>query len=105
MRTRIGDSLSMFFASTSATSFAGSGRAAFSLIGRTLSVLQPDSGTATQIAAHANSVRTSGLRFNANSPKTAAVNGNPRAEMQNRYPLGGESARARLKTQTLIEHS
>jgi hypothetical protein len=33
------------------------------------------------------------------------VNGIPRAEMQNRYPLGGDSARARPKTLSLIEHS
>ena len=64
-RTRIGDSMSMFLDWMSFTILSESGRAAFSLIGRTprLSVLQPDSAVAAPSAADKRRARTIGLRF------------------------------------------
>src|SRR5207237_2004039 len=68
----------MFLDSISATTFSGSGRAAFSLIGRTPSVLQPERTMAAESAAEARSVRTSGLRIKRKLPQAAADSGSPR---------------------------
>jgi hypothetical protein len=55
--------MSMFLDWISFTILSESGRAAFSLIGRTLSVLQPDSATVAPSAADTSRARMSGLRF------------------------------------------
>ena len=61
----------MFLDSISFTILSESGRAAFSLIGRTLrpSVLQPASATAAPSAAETSRARTSGLRFKRKLPQ------------------------------------
>src|SRR4026209_359660 len=71
MRTKIGDSISMFLDLISLTILSESGRAAFSLIGSTpmLSVLQPDNATAAPSAADTRRARTIGLRFKRKLPQ------------------------------------
>ena len=55
--------MSMFLDWISFTILSESGRAAFSLIGRMLSVLQPDSATVAPSATDTSRARMSGLRF------------------------------------------
>ncbi len=75
----------MFLVSMSATSFGGSGRAAFSLIGRTLSVLQPESAKAAPSAAEAQKRANQWASDQTQTPpQAAAVTGGPRADLQNR---------------------
>src|ERR1700760_1052397 len=99
MRTRIGDSISMFLDLISATILSESGRAAFSLIGNTpLSVLQPGSATAAPSAAETMRARTIGLRLKSESPRGG------RRQVVPKPPCGQFIPEPDRKTKTLIEH-
>ena len=85
-RTRIGDSMSMFLDWMSFTILSESGRAAFSLIGRTprLSVLQPDSADGRAERGRHQEGADDWASVQTLTPPKAA--GSPRAILQVRYP-------------------
>src|SRR5215510_2348897 len=111
MRTRIGDSFSMFLFSMSATMRSESGCRWRPPTDGVPSVLQPASAIAAAIAADARSVRTKGRRFKPGTPPNRLPHkkASPEAfipstslSLPNGYPEGTSAARRRGRP---VEHA